>query len=376
MKKFLFSTILSAIALMALNSNAVSLTNFGPLTISWTILEQNEPFTNTPTLTKTNADGKKATNTVYTYKATTSSSNFSGTSLLGLIAESFTNITLPRGAKLATDGETNIYVVDSTGSNDLITNLSEVLTVTYADSLTAGSADITTNKVETNTTYVTNITSAITTNTNLINTNVYIIIDVTNIMTNAMPETNMVLSTNIDIISSTNGTNAPVTNYTYVTNFTYTTNINPETNIYVIGTNITTYTNIDTITTATMTNVTTKFTYVTNLSYSTNVVPVTNYIVYTTNITTYTTTNTGSGTATWTTTSYFTLRYSDPANSNVFTYHGLASTAIDDNAAKNTATENFSVKSGVGSGIIHGKTTLISGTMTGSAKGKVSPLPE
>jgi hypothetical protein len=374
MKKFLLSTILPAIALMALNSNAAtSLTNFGPLTISWTILQQNEPLTNT--LTKTNAAGKKATNTVYTYKASTSSSTFSSISLLNLISNSFTNVTFAKGDKLATDGE-NIYVVDSTGSNEVLTNLSEVLTVTYADSLTAGSADITTNKVETNTTYVTNITSAITTNTNLINTNVYIIIDVTNIMTNAMPETNMVLSTNIDIISSTNGTNAPVTNYTYVTNFTYTTNINPETNIYVIGTNITTYTNIDTITTATMTNVTTKFTYVTNLSYSTNVVPVTNYIVYTTNITTYTTTNTGSGTATWTTTSYFTLRYSDPANSNVFTYHGLASTAIDDNAAKNTATENFSVKSGVGSGIIHGKTTLISGTMTGSAKGKVSPLPE
>ena len=371
MKKFLLSFVLSAIALIAVNSNAAtSLTNFGALTLSWTILQQNEPVTNTSI--KVSADGKKATNTVYDYKATTSSASFGNVNLLNLISNTFTN-TIKKGDQLATDGE-YIYVVDSTGSNVVLTNLSSVLTVTYSDSVNSGAATITTNKAETNTTYITNVTYTITTNTNVINTNYYVIIEVTNVVS-MVSNTGVAYQTNIDTTTTTTYYYS-TTNVLYTTITNYTTNFNNEVNTVITQTNIYAFTNVDTVITAAGTNSTTNFTYYTNYTSSSMVVPITNYVVYTTNITTNTTVSTPSGTASYTITSYFTLSYDDPATTNQFSYHGLAATAIDVNLAKDTATENFSVKSGVGSGKIDGKITLISGTITGSAKGKSSPPPE
>jgi hypothetical protein len=376
MKKFLLSTILPAIALMALNSNAAtSLTNFGALTISWTTLQQNEPLTEITN--KTSKAGKTASNTVYTYKASTSSSNFGNAALLGLLSASFPG-QIATGDKLATDGE-NIYVVDKSGSNVVVPNLSTVLTWSYSNSIISGAATITTNTAETNPvfTIITNMTVTSTNGTNV--TLVTNIVEMTNIvtMTNLVP-----LTTNIDTITTSNSTFS-ITNYTYSTNIVATaTNYSAITNLVISGTNYTT--NIDENVSGTTTNYTTNFTAIptyTNMviPITTNVVMVTNTI-YTTNFTYVTnvvdTKLTDSGTATYTTSSYFTLKYFDTNTVTEFTFHGLAATAIDVNLAKNTASETFSVKSGVGTGLINGKVTLITGTMTGSAKGASSPPAE
>jgi hypothetical protein len=378
MKKFLLSTIVPAIALMALNANAASLANSGALTISWTISQQAESLTNTSV--KTNAVGKKATNVVSDYKAATKSSSFNSASLLGLLSNSFPT-KIVAGDKLATDGE-YIYVADKTGSNLVLADLSPILTVAYSNSIVAGAAAITTNTAEstpvTNITTQTNITSALGTNV----TTTTNIIAVTNIVTTA---TNPVVSgTNIDIVLT--GTNYTTnTTLVYTTNYTYTTNVYPETTIVTTATNIVVSTNTDIVFTGTTYTTNTTVVYATNYTYTNIVVPETNIVsttnlVYTTNFV-YTTNIvdtklSASGNAAYTTTSYFTLTYKDTNTETEFTFNGLASTVNDVNLAKDTGSENFSVKNGSGTGTINGKTTVILGTITGSAKGAASPPAE
>jgi hypothetical protein len=134
MKNNFLSAIVPAIALMALNATATTLTNGGALTISWTVTQQQEANT---LVSSTTNHTTKATNYVSTYKAKTATSTFANASLLKLLENSF-NTTFAAGTRLATDQSESVYVVDKTGTN-VVLDISPVLSVNKTTQLRADS---------------------------------------------------------------------------------------------------------------------------------------------------------------------------------------------------------------------------------------------
>ena len=141
MKKLLFSAVFSACALMAVHVTATPIPSpiHGPLTIAWTINQQK--LDDAPEYAgngKTNVSGSganKATNVLQINKFTFTTASFNNADLLDLLANSL-NTNFPAGTKLATDGS-NLYVVDSAGTN-VIAVISSVVTVTATNSVLSG----------------------------------------------------------------------------------------------------------------------------------------------------------------------------------------------------------------------------------------------
>ena len=163
MKNILLSIIVTALALMARNATATTITNGGALTISWTITHQLE--TNTLVSSTTN-HSNTGTNIVSNYKATTAKSTLANAAFLNLLANSF-KTTFAAGTQLATDKGGSVYVVDKTGTNVVLT-ISSVVTVestisppysaSYSSTVTVPKSGVTTTNIngsETLTTYLT-----------------------------------------------------------------------------------------------------------------------------------------------------------------------------------------------------------------------------
>ena len=134
-----------AISLMALNSNATTLSNVGPLTITWKVAQQG--VMSPPTLSTNHTT--KETNVVSKYKSTITTSIFTDADLLALLTNSF-KTNLAKTDKLVTDGE-NVYVVDSKGSN-VVLDISSVVSVTFETSVYSGAETETVSYQKTNTT--------------------------------------------------------------------------------------------------------------------------------------------------------------------------------------------------------------------------------
>jgi hypothetical protein len=158
MKKFLVSTVLPAFALLALNANATTLSNSGPLTISWKVTTQALTFsdTNEPVLS-TNHTAKE-TNYISKYKATTKTDSFKNADLLELLGYSLSATFTNKGDALAVDDGGEIYVVN--GAN-VVANVSPVLKFEFKDTLRSGAEAETVTVEKTGTT---NIVVSTTTN--------------------------------------------------------------------------------------------------------------------------------------------------------------------------------------------------------------------
>jgi hypothetical protein len=164
MKKCLFIAVFSAVVIMALKASATTLSNAGPLTISWKVSQGTNDLdfvTNKVSLIKkgTNVIG---TNTLSTYKSKISTSTFKTTDLIALLADAYSYTNLVKTDKLVFDGG-KVYLVDKTGTNILLTG-SPVLTLSPYDSIASGaeSETVTSKLVGTNTTYTTTTTGAAT----------------------------------------------------------------------------------------------------------------------------------------------------------------------------------------------------------------------
>ncbi len=163
MKKLLLSTIVPAFVLTAFHAAATPvptptvLSNSGLVTITWKVSRGSQEFSPATPFETTNKISSKQTNYVSNYKAKTTTSSFATADLLALLTNSFkTNFSKP--VKLATDGFTNIYVVDKTGTNVFL-DVSPVLRVFPSeDSLRSGGMK-TTMTVKSG---VTNVTSTLT----------------------------------------------------------------------------------------------------------------------------------------------------------------------------------------------------------------------
>jgi len=125
MKKYLLSTIFSAIALATLNVSATSLSYKGPVTINWTVSVQETQYGLTHSSTN---HSSKSTNIVRIYKATTKQIPANNASFLKLLSNSF-NMSFPKGTQLVTDAQ-QLYVVDKTGSN-VVLDITPVVTVQF-----------------------------------------------------------------------------------------------------------------------------------------------------------------------------------------------------------------------------------------------------
>jgi hypothetical protein len=136
MKKFLLSSIVSGISLMALNptASAHGLSDVGPLTITWKVAQQVVGFDSPPVLSTNHTS--KATNYVSTSKYTSSTTAFNDASLIDLLTNSFKTNFAKGSVQLVTDGD-NVYLVDKTGTN-VVLDVSSVLTVTIEYSVYSG----------------------------------------------------------------------------------------------------------------------------------------------------------------------------------------------------------------------------------------------
>jgi hypothetical protein len=151
MKKFLFSAVFPAITLMAVHhATATPIPAVhGPLTIAWTINQQNlDGAAKFPGTGKTNISGAatgKTTNVLQIYTFSFTNATLNNASLLKLLGNSL-NTTFPAGTELVTDGS-NLYVSDHTGTN-AIADISSILTVTTSNNVFSG-LDTTTQKYTT-----------------------------------------------------------------------------------------------------------------------------------------------------------------------------------------------------------------------------------
>jgi hypothetical protein len=140
MKKTLCLALFSTLALAAGHATATPIPEIhGPLTINWTINQQNlDDKAKYPGNGKTTIAGPatgKTTNVLQIFTSSFTTSNFNNTSLLELLANSL-NTTFPAHTTLVTDGS-QVYVVDSTGTN-AIADISSILTVTGTNSVVSG----------------------------------------------------------------------------------------------------------------------------------------------------------------------------------------------------------------------------------------------
>jgi hypothetical protein len=141
MKKFLFSTLVSATTLTALYASATPVPSIvGPLTISWSLLTTN--LVNSPKYpgegksTVTGSGFGRTTNTVQVYTSSEKTTpNFGNAGLLSLLSNSFA-MPFPAGTKLMTDGD-HVLVVDHTGTNQVV-DASTVLKLTDANAISSG----------------------------------------------------------------------------------------------------------------------------------------------------------------------------------------------------------------------------------------------
>ena len=145
MKISLFSALVSAAVLTGISTSATPApTILGPLTINWTLLTTNlvdSPKYPAPgKVTITGSGFGRTTNLlqVYTFSDKTVP-GFGNASFLGLLSNSF-GMAFPAGTKLATDPNGSVYVVDHTGTNEIIDalTLATVLTVTSTNNITSG----------------------------------------------------------------------------------------------------------------------------------------------------------------------------------------------------------------------------------------------
>jgi hypothetical protein len=156
MKTLLLSIMVPAIALMALKATATTLTNSGPLTLSWTITQgpTNIEYVST-TITHTSKETNYTTN--YSAKATTLPS-FQAGALLNLLGHSFgSNFA---GDTLAVDSNGIVWVV--TNKKTVIMDASSVVFLDATNTIVSGGAiytkTIKTTKVGTNNVTTTNVT--------------------------------------------------------------------------------------------------------------------------------------------------------------------------------------------------------------------------
>jgi hypothetical protein len=144
MKKFVSSTIVPAIALMALAATAAPSTailvpssSFGPLTVSWKV-SQGPPYlefvTNKATIIK---KGTKVvgTNFTSTFKSTTTTSSFNNAALLALLSHSFGLSFTNSGDALAISAGNQIFVVNGT---NVVANVAAVVTVRFSEPVVSG----------------------------------------------------------------------------------------------------------------------------------------------------------------------------------------------------------------------------------------------
>ncbi len=149
MKKFLFSTLVSATTLTGIYASATPLpsTIVGPLTFSWTLttakLVNSPKYPGAGKSTVTGSGFGMTTNILQVYTSSdTTTPGFGNANFLELLSNSF-GIAFPTGSKLLTDGGTNVFVVDHTGTN-VIVDASSVLTVTPSNSVSSGVDTVTT----------------------------------------------------------------------------------------------------------------------------------------------------------------------------------------------------------------------------------------
>jgi len=140
MKKSLFSAMFSAVALIALQATAAPISPIhGPLTIEWTINQQNldhvPKYAGNGKTSVSGAGASKATNVLQIYQYSFTTTPFKNTSFLHLLENSL-NTNFPTGTKLATDGA-SVYVTDSTGTNSIV-DITPVLTVTSTNGVISG----------------------------------------------------------------------------------------------------------------------------------------------------------------------------------------------------------------------------------------------
>lgn len=131
MKKLILSTIASLVGLLALNANAVTLSNSGPLTISWRFYQQGVE-TN---MMSTNHTSKE-TNIVTKGTEKINTFTFNTADLLSLLAYSF-DTNFASNDKLAIDGNGKVWVVDKTGTN-VVLDPSSVLSLNFNNTVSAG----------------------------------------------------------------------------------------------------------------------------------------------------------------------------------------------------------------------------------------------
>ncbi len=111
----------------------------GPLTISWTISQQNlDNSDKYPGNGKTNITGgatSKATNVLQVLTSSIKTAPFADATFLSLLENSL-NTNFPAGSKLVTDGS-SVYVSDAAGTN-AIADISTILTITSASRVFSG----------------------------------------------------------------------------------------------------------------------------------------------------------------------------------------------------------------------------------------------
>jgi hypothetical protein len=151
MKISLFSALVSAAVLTGLHASATPLptTIVGPLTINWTLLTAKlveSPKYPAPGKTTVTGSGfARTTNILQVYTSSdTSTPGFGNANFLGLLANSL-GMTFPAGTKLVTDGNGGVYVVDHTGTNQIVDSatVAKVITVSLENDISSGVRTVT-----------------------------------------------------------------------------------------------------------------------------------------------------------------------------------------------------------------------------------------
>ncbi len=126
MKISLFSALVSATILTGLNVSAdpVPATIFGPVTFNWTLttakLVDSLKYPAPGKSTVTGSGFAKTTNILQVYTSSDTTTHGSGNAnFLDLLANSL-GTNFPAGTKLVTDGNGAVFVVDHTGTNQIV----------------------------------------------------------------------------------------------------------------------------------------------------------------------------------------------------------------------------------------------------------------
>jgi hypothetical protein len=148
MKKFLSSTTVQAIALMALIATAAPSTatalpspGVGPLTVSWKVSQGPPYLENTATNTIIKKGTKiVGTNYITTFKSTVKTSSFDNAALLALLSHSFGTPFTNNGDALAISAENQVFVVNGT---NVVMNVGAVVRVALSGTVDSGAGSYT-----------------------------------------------------------------------------------------------------------------------------------------------------------------------------------------------------------------------------------------